>query len=909
MRGKLINFIRICLNSLLFAGLVLMPIGSGNLSLNEVGGKDTPLDPYATTITGPALNVDAAASQHAISPYIYGLNFAKESFASEINLPVRRWGGNATSRYNWQNGDTNTANDWYFENEVQYNPYTNTNENHTQWIAQNVRTGTDSLITIPMIGFVAKDGTNCSFSISKYGSQNGSDASRPGCGNGVKPDGSFVTGNDPADTSQVVDQTFMKNWVQSLVTNYGNANKGGIKFYSLDNEPDLWGDTHRDVHPSPQTYDELLSKTEAYAAAIKAADPSSKIFGYSSFGWTGYWYSEYDILTAAKNGYTSFPDYQSHGNLYQVQWYLDQLHKYEQTNGTRLLDYLDLHYYPENGASLTTAGDANMQALRLRSTRSLWDSTYRDESWIGGSDQPADWRYVHLIPRMKDWVNTYYPGTKLSISEYNWGGLESMNGALAQADVLGIFGREGLDLATLWNYPNSGDGLGYDHFETEPGAYAFRLYRNYDGNGNTFGDTSIQAASTNQDQLSIYAAKRNKDGALTLMVINKTSQTLTSSLALTNFQTAANAQVYQYSSSNLSAIVHEPNLAVTPSGFTTAFPLNSITLIIIPFNNTPPVTISGNAGTGGVTLSYMDGSAKTVTSANDGSYSFTVPTNWSGTVTPSKLCTTFNPVSLAYNSITTNQSGQDYSPTSNSPCGAGSGVYDDGDTNWVYSSGWTSHTGTGPYNKTDHYIKTVGGTAAFTFTGNGFIFTYVAATNRGKIQVNVDGNPLTTINARSSSTVWQKTYISPAFAPGTHIITFTHAGPANTYIDIDAIKILNAYDDANPAWTYSPGWLTFAGAGPYNRTDHYTKTVGANASFTFTGTGFTFDYVTAVNRGNITVNVDGNVMATLNGKSTATVWQKTYTSPILSAGAHTVTFTHAGPPGKYIDVDVIQITP
>jgi hypothetical protein len=884
--------------------MVILPFGSA-----IDAGRISASNQASTAAIGPALSVDAAAGQHAISPYIYGLNFAKEPFANELNLPVRRWGGNATSRYNWQNGDTSTANDWFYENITQYNPYTDANETDHQWVDQNVRTGTDSLITIPMIGYVAKDGTHCSFSISKYGSQQSSDTWRPDCGNGVKTNGSLVTGNNPADTSTAVDQNFMKSWVQSLVSSYGSANNGGVKFYALDNEPDLWGETHRDVHPSPQTYDELLSKTEAYAAAIKTADPASQTLGYSSFGWTGYWYSEYDSDTAANNGYTYFPDYQTHGNLYQVPWYLNQLHTYDQTHGTRLLDYLDLHYYPENGASLTTAGDANKQSLRLRSTRSLWDPTYRDESWIGGNDQPADWRYVRLIPRMRDWVNTYYPGTKLAITEYNWGGLESMNGALAQADVLGIFGREGIDLATLWNYPNSGDGLGYTNFETQPGAYAFRIYRNYDGNGDTFGDTSVQAASTNQDQLSIYAAKRSQDGALTMMVINKTAQTLTSTVALANFQPAGNAQIYRYSSSNTSAIVHQPDLAVTPSGFTTDFPLNSITLIIIPANNIPHVTISGNAGTGGAMLSYTDGGAKNVPSASDGSYSFSVPSGWSGTVTPSKACTTFDPPSLSFNNITTDQTGQDYTASPTAVCGANPGTYDDKDGNWLYSSGWLTTSRTGPYNNTDHYINTVGATADFTFYGNGFIFTYVTTKNRGMIQINVDGNPLTTINAHSTTTVWRKTYTSPILSPGTHTVTFIHAGPANTYVDVDAIKVLNAYDDSDAGWTYSSGWITYAGKGPYNHTDHYTKTVGANAAYSFTGSGFTFTYVTATNRGKITVNVDGNVIATINAHTSATVWQKAYISPSLPPGSHTVTITHAGPVNTYIDVDEIQITP
>ena len=79
-------------------------------------------------------------------------------------------------------------------------------------------------------------------------------------------------------------------------------------------------------------------------------------------------------------------------------------------------------------------------------------------------------------------------------------------------------------------------------------------------------------------------------------------------------------------------------------------------------------TISGNAGVAGVTLSYTDGTPKTATSADDGSYSFTVSHNWYGTVTPSNACYTFNPTSLSYSNVTSNQTSQNYTPTINSGC-------------------------------------------------------------------------------------------------------------------------------------------------------------------------------------------------------------------------------------------------
>ena len=201
---------------------------------------------------------------------------------------------------------------------------------------------------------------------------------------------------------------------------------------------------------------------------------------------------------------------------------------------------------------------------------------------------------VRLIPRMQDWVNANYPGTKLAITEYNWGGLESINGALAQADVLGIFGREGLDLATLWGPPDS----------TQPGAFAFRIYRNYDGSGGRFGETGIQSTSTDQGKVAVYAAERSSDHAVTVVVINKTASDQTSTVTLAGFTPQSTASVYRYSPASLSTITHPADQALTASGFSTTFPANSITLYVIPprasVNRTLTVVRSGS-GDGNVT--------------------------------------------------------------------------------------------------------------------------------------------------------------------------------------------------------------------------------------------------------------------------------------------------------------------
>lgn len=518
--------------------------------------------PAIAAIAGPTLAVNVGADRHSISPDIYGMNSADTTLLKELRIPVHRWGGNFSTRYNWQTDASNSASDYYFTNTPvgSADPSTGALSYVDQLIQNNRANTTKSLITIPMIGYVAS-GRNyqCGYSVAKYGAQQATNPYHPDCGNGKKTDGTNITGNNPGDASTAVDQTFIQNWIKHLIGLHGTAANGGVTFYELDNEPTIWHETHRDIHPQPLGYDELLSRTYKYAPAIKAVDKSAKILGPSDFGWSAY-------MSSKVNG-----DFEAHGSVWLAEWYLEQMKAYEQKNGVRILDYFDEHYYPEQpGVALKPAGDAVTQALRLRSTRSLWDATYVDEqTWIG-KYFPA----IQLIPRFRSWVNQHYPGTKIAISEYNWGGLESLNGALTQADVLGIFGREQLDLATLWGPPKL----------TQPGAFAFRMYRNYDGKGSAYGDTWVRSTSANQGQLAIYGAQRSSDRALTLMIINKTGSDLTSNLTLAGFSPAASAQVYSYSNANLSAIVRQSDRAVSATGFSATYPANSITLVVIPSN-------------------------------------------------------------------------------------------------------------------------------------------------------------------------------------------------------------------------------------------------------------------------------------------------------------------------------------
>jgi hypothetical protein len=554
---------------------------------------------------GPALTIDAGNETHAINPYIYGMNFytLDTATAKAANIAIDRWGGDATSRYNYQQDFTSSASDWYFENQVGKTGVEDTGAFNAQ-VKSDQSIAAKTIGTVPVNGWVAKDGTSCSFPTTTYPNQQSIAPDRP-CGNGVyaqgvngctNSGGCYVTGNDPTLTSKTVDATWTGSWVTYLVGKFGTAANGGVAVYDLDNEPSWWDAVHRDVHPKPFTYDEVTNNGIAHAKAIKAADPSAEVSGPVMDYWWDYFYSKKDV----ESGWGTGPCYEpwqnpvdriAHGGVPLIEYYLQQFKAYDTANKVRLLDYLDLHtYFAPDNLAFSTAGDTSLQQVRLDSTRVFWDPTYIDPNFA----QPnyiTDANYTascatpsqspQVIPMMHKWVDTDYPGTKLAITEYNWGGQEAISGALAQADILGIFGREGLDIGTLWGPP--------DPVKQVPGLMAFEAFRNYDGANSTFGNMALLSTSADQGKLSVYGALRTKDNMVTVVILNKTYGDLNATLALQNLSPAGPAQVFLYSSANLAGILAQPNLTVTPPGtgsttstVTAAFPAQSITILVIP---------------------------------------------------------------------------------------------------------------------------------------------------------------------------------------------------------------------------------------------------------------------------------------------------------------------------------------
>ena len=302
-----------------------------------------------------------------INPSIWGSNWGQwlNSFpdleiSKNLNLKVIRVGGNNMSRYNWHNS-----------------LITDTGSNHAKhqlpledFVAFCRALGAEPLIQVNAMGWAPSE---------KRGN----------------PMEKCMTEKDAAD----------------LVTYLNGTKKLGVKYFEIDNEFEIWGETHRDVRktgaPSGKDYIDIFIK---YASAMKKAQAAIskpediKILGpVNSASWTGW---KTMIYNDNFGGFDSFPPY-----------FLRECRNYEKSSGMRILDIYSFHYYPSyrpdynNGRQFITE---SLPAM-LESVQTWWNPNYlnlydysipRGKSW---------W----VIPQYRKWINDIYPGTELAITEFN----------------------------------------------------------------------------------------------------------------------------------------------------------------------------------------------------------------------------------------------------------------------------------------------------------------------------------------------------------------------------------------------------------------------------------------------------------------------------------------------------------
>ncbi len=496
-----------------------------------------------------AVKVSFNPARHAISPYIFGTNWGPASSVADLGVTVRRWGGNRTTKYNWKDDVDSAGSDWFFLNGYAKPPGTpEAQKDYSAFIKETLAGGAEVNFAIPISDWIAKrhpddKGRYCSYPTSLYPQQEKTDGQ--GCGNGRKPNGDFIWDNDPNLGMTKNTPELQREFVQAVVKQFGPAAKGGVEFYSMDNEPGLWMHTHRDALPRGISAEQLAELNIRYAGAVKSADPTAKIIGFGAWGVLELAGSNVDHLPGGADPHKRqgeqgrpedrYRERKKHGGDSQLVYLLKRFKQAEIEQKKRLVDVVDIHWYPELYGK-TSKGekkrviddvpyDAAFAKLQWEALREWYDASFEPsaelESWTHGDLAEKLWTPHHpVIPALKKLIEANYPGTKLAINEYDTGSPEHYHGALIRAAALGIFMQEDLYMAQNWHQT---DAKKFTYF-------AQKLYGNFDDKGSRVRGKFVPSKSTSEDLLS-YAAQ---DGARFMVVlINKNpSQAFAATLEL-----------------------------------------------------------------------------------------------------------------------------------------------------------------------------------------------------------------------------------------------------------------------------------------------------------------------------------------------------------------------------------------
>jgi hypothetical protein len=219
-----------------------------------------------------------------------------------------------------------------------------------------------------------------------------------------------------------------------------------------------------------------------------------------------------------------------------------------------------------------------MIAARLQAPRSLWDCNYVENSWVNDAAGGP----ICLLPRLRKMIATHYPGTKVAITEYSYGRSNDISGAIAQADVLGIFGREGVFAAALWP-----DVSGHAQASsTHPGETmefsfaAFNMFLDYDGAGGHFGKIGLSATTSSSERTSAYASLDDA-GRLVLVMLNKSAGALPAYINVRGGpRRSAKARIYTLTAAAPKPI-RQADLQVSLPSFQYRLPPMSVTTLVL----------------------------------------------------------------------------------------------------------------------------------------------------------------------------------------------------------------------------------------------------------------------------------------------------------------------------------------
>ncbi|MDQ0507433.1 glycoside hydrolase family 44 protein [Xanthobacter agilis] len=502
------------------------------------------LSAWGTVAEAETATLTLGTTGDPISPYVIGSNehgvmetaTPTSGWDAGAGVTIRRLGGVMMSTYNWTGNFDNSgieagningrtmAGQLALTGAAAEAPHAVIDAFH----ANSRALGAKSIVQLPLVPYVAADAAGA------VSTQEAAPSSRwvPVVWS------SSTAASDPVNTSEAD----MPHLIRRLIATHGTAGSGGIHGYMLDNEPGLWETILPLTVGAHVTIADLIARSIAAATAIKSIDPSAEVFAPACWG-----VNDFIDLTSA-------PDWSDYSSTYDcfLAAFLAAFSDASIAAGIRLLDGLDVHFYPQSwGGGLWDSADSEKAELLLQAPRTLTEPGYAEDSWVAYTlDAAMDGGLARpLIPALRRLIAAHYPGTEIFVSEWEFGGPGALVTGLATADMLGRLAAGGISYATHW-----GDIRGWI-------APAFQLFQH-------FGDTAVEVENTNPDALAAHAAMA--DEALTLLLVNKSRKGISVTLP------GAATGLYGFDAVN--PVVH----ALTPpAGNTLPMPGRSARLVVI----------------------------------------------------------------------------------------------------------------------------------------------------------------------------------------------------------------------------------------------------------------------------------------------------------------------------------------
>jgi hypothetical protein len=393
------------------------------------------------------VTIDAEAKVKPISPYLYGRNNSFSSTDPNWTLPeqdlvrlrdagvtfFRESGGNNSSKYNWRR-KLSSHPDWY------NNVYVN-NWNQAAQALQKHFPAAQGMWAFQLVGYAAKTGT-ANFADWDYNrSQWWEGVSQNLAGGGV-PNATGTKAKKEGNINLYLEKWTADSSVAMLDHWFGpdgiGLQKEGIRYWNMDNEPEIWSGTHDDVMPVQISPQEFMQRYITLAKKARAKFPDIRLVGpVTANEWQ--WYN-WDGKPITENGKT-YP---------WLEYFIKTIAEEQQKSGVRLLDVLDIHFYP--GTKKTE------EVVQLH--RVFFDRNYNFpeangvKTSNGGYDNTLTREYI--FGRCNDWLTQYLGtghGVTLGLTET---GIDASIApsvtAVWYASTLGEFMKNNVEIFTPWSW-------------------------------------------------------------------------------------------------------------------------------------------------------------------------------------------------------------------------------------------------------------------------------------------------------------------------------------------------------------------------------------------------------------------------------------------------------------------------